>query len=139
MRRLLASLLLFFICNIASGAERVIVVANTEEHDFTLKRTDIRELFMSGSSPFNATLSPVTIAPGAKSRAIFNTLIIGLPESRIQAYWAQMKFSGRLTPPKEVRTVEDMLDYLSGTAGTIGYLPENTSLPAHLQVVYKTR
>ena len=136
------TLLLFALLtlSVASFAtERVVVVANIAQSSVTLTKSQVRDLFISGTSPELLTLTPVSIAPGEQSRTIFNTRIIGLPESRIQAYWAQMRFSGRLTPPKEVESAEQMLDYLRANEGSVGYLPESTQLPEGLKVVYTTR
>ena len=70
--------------------------------------------------------------------AIFNAKIITLPESRIQSYWAQMRFSGRMTPPKEFDTLEAMLAYISNNKGAVGYIPAETELPEHLTVIYES-
>ena len=136
------TLLLFALLTLSGASfasERVVVVANIAQSSVTLTKSQVRDLFMSGTSPELLSLTPVSIAPGEQSRMIFNTRIIGLPESRIQAYWAQMRFSGRLTPPKEVKSAEQMLDYLRTNEGSVGYLPESTQLPEGLKVVYTTR
>jgi hypothetical protein len=136
------TLLLFALLTLSGASfasERVVVVANIAQSSVTLTKSQVRDLFMSGTSPELLSLTPVSIAPGEQSRMIFNTRIIGLPESRIQAYWAQMRFSGRLTPPKEVESAEQMVDYLRANEGSVGYLPESTQLPDGLKVVYTTR
>ena len=71
-------------------------------------------------------------------RSIFNAKIITLPESRIQSYWAQMRFSGRMTPPKEYGTLEAMLAYIANNKGAVGYIPAETELLDHLTVIYKS-
>ena len=83
-------------------------------------------------------LHPVAMAPGNRLRSIFNAKIITLPESRIQSYWAQMRFSGRMTPPKEFDTLEAMLAYISNNKGAVGYIPAETELPEHLTVIYES-
>ena len=61
-----------------------------------------------------------------------------MAESRIQSYWAQMKFTGRLTPPEEVRNEREMLAYLTHNKGSIGYLTADTELPEDLVVLFST-
>jgi ABC-type phosphate transport system substrate-binding protein len=139
MKQFFLTFILLTLSGASFASDRVVVVANIAQNSVTLTKSQVRDLFMSGASPESLPLSPVTISPGEQSRTIFNTRIIGLPESRIQAYWAQMRFSGRLTPPKEVESEEQMLDYLKANEGSIGYLSESTRLPDGLKVVYITR
>ena len=139
MKQVFLTIILLTLSGTSLASERIVVVANIAQNNVTLSKSQVRDLFMSGTSPESLSLSPLSIAPGDQSRTVFNTRIIGLPESRIQAYWAQMRFSGRLTPPKEVESPEQMLDYLKANEGSIGYLPESTQLPEGLKVVYITR
>lgn len=139
MKQVFLTIILLTLSSTSLASERIVVVANIAQNSVTLSKSQVRDLFMSGTSPDSLSLSPLSIAPGDQSRTVFNTRIIGLPESRIQAYWAQMRFSGRLTPPKEVESAEQMLDYLRANEGSIGYLPESTQLPESLKVVYTTR
>lgn len=139
MKQVFLTIILLTLSSTSLASERIVVVANIAQNSVTLSKSQVRDLFMSGTSPDSLSLSPLSIAPGDQSRTVFNTRIIGLPESRIQAYWAQMRFSGRLTPPKEVESAEQMLDYLRANEGSIGYLPESTQLPEGLKVVYITR
>ncbi|GMM69228.1 hypothetical protein MTsDn1_25230 [Alteromonas sp. MTD1] len=123
--------------------QKIIVVANIALNDnlnqISLSKSQIREIFMTGSSASIAadmTLKPIALAPGNKSRVVFNTHVIGLPESRIQSYWAQMQFSGRYQPPMEVDDVSTMIERLKNTKGTIGYLPTTIPIPSGLVRVH---
>ena len=49
-----------------------------------------------------------------------------------------MRFSGRMTPPKEFGTLEAMLAYIANNKGAVGYVPAETELPEHLTVIYKS-
>jgi hypothetical protein len=81
-------------------------------------------------------LSPVEFESGTHIRKVFNTQVIGLPESRIQSFWAQMRFSGRSNPPSNVSNIEEMVTFLIEHESSVGYLPEGTSIPNGLTVVY---
>ena len=87
----------------------------------------------------DVVLEPVSLPPETLTRAVFNTKIIGLTESRIQSYWSQMRFSGRSKPPKEMQDVENLLAYISTHKGTVAFFPADVPIPDHLTVVYKTR
>lgn len=90
-RLLLIACVVLLPCAARAQTERVLVVANTDDSDLQLTRLEVRNLFMGGDSSLNA----IALTPDNMTRVLFNTKVIGLTESRIQAYWAQMRFSGR--------------------------------------------
>ena len=114
----------------------LLVVGNVNP-PIKLSKSEVKAIFMGGANSHD--LKGVALTPENKARKQFNAKIIGMTESRIQSYWAQMRFSGRLTPPKEVESAEQMLDYLRANEGSVGYLSESTQLPEGLKVVYTTR
>ncbi|WP_246604313.1 hypothetical protein [Alteromonas lipotrueae] len=113
--------------------ERVWVVANLGEPSLQLSKSEIRNVFMGGATN---GLSPVEFEPGSYIRKVFNTRVIGLPEARIQSFWAQMRFSGRSIPPSNVSNIEEMVTFLIEHKLSVGYLPEGTVIPKGLTVVY---
>ncbi|WP_247670825.1 hypothetical protein [Alteromonas sp. MMG017] len=121
------------ITQVTQARESVLVVANSGESSLQLSKSELRNLFMGGA--ING-LSPVEFEPGSYLRKVFNTQVIGLPEARIQSFWAQMKFSGRSVPPSNVSNIEEMLTFLKEHKSSVGYLPEGTSIPKGLTVVY---
>jgi len=117
-------------------ASDVIVVANTEATDIKAEKRQIRDIFMGNDSQF--LLKPVVLTAKSEARFVFNTKIVGLTESRIQSYWAQMRFSGRKKPPQEFETIESILAFLQENKNTVAYLPAGTEIPANLTIIYKT-
>ena len=125
-------LLLYSNFVLANGA--IVIVANTPDQSIELSRHEVRKLFMGGALPYN--LNPITLPPENHTRVLFNTKVVGLTESRIQSYWAQMRFTGRKTAPKELNSERVILDYLKNNEGAVGYLPESLSLPKELTIIY---
>ncbi|MDO6567369.1 hypothetical protein Q4561_09890 [Alteromonas sp. 1_MG-2023] len=120
---------------IVHAREGVLVVANLADSSLVLSKSEIRSVFMGGSTK---GLSPVEFVPGSYIRKVFNTRVIGLPEARIQSFWAQMRFSGRSSPPVSVDSIDEMLLFLAEHKASVGYLPEGTSLPKGLTVIYES-
>lgn len=115
----------------------VVIVANYQQGELDLTKSEVSRLFMGGV--LEIKLKPIALTPRHITRVLFNTKVIGLTESRIQSYWAQMRFSGRKNPPKEFKSEEELLDYMLRTPGTITYLPSDTKVPAPLVTVYSTQ
>ncbi|WP_430461781.1 hypothetical protein ACQUQU_03055 [Thalassolituus sp. LLYu03] len=120
----------------AMAGDGVLVVSNLNAPDLTLTREQVRNLFMGASLGYG--LRPVVLPPGHPARAVFNTRVVGLTETRINAYWAQMRFTGRLTPPRQLDDVTELLTYLKENPGYVGYIPASVALPPELSVLYRT-
>ena len=86
----------------------------------------------NSTSGYKAVHLPV----GDPLRITFNTKFIGLTESRIQSYWAQIKFTGRGTPPLELPSVAEIIKYLQANPHIAAYLPDDIELPEDLTVIY---
>ena len=112
----------------------ITVVANTQDRGMLLSRHEVRNLFMGTRLGYN--FIAITLPPENQTRVIFNTKVIGLTESRIQSYWAQMRFTGRKKIPREVASEQLMLEYLQNNKGAVGYLPASLTLPDDLTVIY---
>ncbi|WP_158768322.1 hypothetical protein [Paraglaciecola sp. L1A13] len=124
---------LSFVYN-ASASEGIIVVANTADKSIKLNRQQVRNLFMGGAVPYE--LEAISLPSDNQTRVLFNTKVVGLTESRIQSYWAQMRFTGRKRAPKEMDSENLVLEYLKNNEGAVGYLPAGISVPDSLTVVY---
>jgi len=135
-RRYAAALMVLLLATSVQAQDPIVVVANAGEDVGDLDRLELRNLFMGGFSPYG--LKPVVLPPQHPVRIVFNTEIIGLTESRIQSYWAQMRFSGRSRPPTQMASLEQLLGYLETTPGAVGYLPAGTELPPGLKEIYRS-
>ncbi|WP_158768320.1 hypothetical protein [Paraglaciecola sp. L1A13] len=117
-----------------SASTGVIVVANTADKSIKLNRQQVRNLFMGGAVPYE--LEAISLPSDNQTRVLFNTKVVGLTESRIQSYWAQMRFTGRKRAPKEMDSESSVLEYIENNVGAVGYLPEGTAIPDNLTVIY---
>ncbi|MEP0355950.1 hypothetical protein [Paraglaciecola sp.] len=113
----------------------IVVVANTDNTDLNIGKRQVRDIFMRSSSEF--TLKPLVLKPNSEARLIFNTKVVGLTESRIQSYWAQMQFGGRKKPPTEIESPYAMLEYFKNNKDTVTYLPAHIKIPQGLTVIYR--
>ena len=116
--------------------EHVLVVANVEDRDLQLSQREVRSLFMGRGN--NPALKVIFLSPDNLTRILFNTRVMGLAESRIQAYWAQMRFSGRKRPPREFENEAEALQYVLANEGAVGYFSQDTPLPEGLVVLYRS-
>ena len=139
MRHLFFISLLGFISPHAVSSDSIVVVANTQHTSIKLSRQEIRNLFMGGAlSSLSYDLRAIALPPENQTRVKFNTKVIGLTESRIQSYWAQMRFSGRKKPPTELSNETLVIEYLQNNPGSVAYLPVDTEIPIGLTVLFQS-
>ena len=131
---LLLAVLLAFAAQVQAAG--VLIVANTDDRDLQLTRIEVRNLFMGEAS--DLALDAIALPPDSLTRVLFNTKVVGLTESRIQAYWAQMRFSGRKRPPREFENEAAALRYVLANEGAVGYFSQDTPLPEGLVILYRS-
>jgi len=111
----------------------ILVIKNISNPAQALTKNQLRNIFLGRN---NYSFEPVIPPVKTISRMVFNTKIIGLNESRIQSYYAQMRFSGRARPPKELKTVNDLIQYVVTHPKAITYVPKDTQLPEGIEIIY---
>lgn len=137
MKALRYSLLItLFLCSgaYASVNNKVVLVANIDSN-LKLSKQEIQNLFMGGF--VSHELIPVAIESGNPLRTDFNLTVIGLTESRVQSYWAQMKFTGRKKQPITFENQALALSYVVQNENTVTYVSADQEIPDNLVVIYE--
>ncbi|ASA58335.1 hypothetical protein BSQ33_20550 [Vibrio gazogenes] len=119
----------------AKSQPSILVIANAASHLPALTHHEVRQIYLGGT--LSRKYQAVTLTVGNPVRILFNTNVIGLTESRIQSYWAQLLFTGRSHPPIELSSVKELLNYVAKTDNAIGYVPTHVALPNNVIVVYQ--
>lgn len=127
--------LFIYTCNLSVADEYFVFTKSSEPYQ--LSRQQIKQIFLGGRLEKNgAILQPVVFAQGHPWRTVFNIRVMGLTESRLQSYWAQVKFTGKRTPPTQVENFEQMLSLME-QQGTIGIAHESDVDLTQYQVIFR--
>ena len=116
-----------------ANADALLVITH-EENVVSLNKQQIRNIFMGNGGRMG--LTPVALENTNRARTLFNTKVVGLTESRIQSYWAQMRFSGRMKPPAELESEAQVIDYVKNNKDAIAYITAEDVLPDGVKVLY---
>lgn len=134
---LIVSWSILFICTKAyadnTHETKVIIVVNTTDKNLTFSKQQIRHIYMGGA--MSRQFKAINLPAGNPLRIDFNTKMVGLTESRIQSYWAQMKFTGRSKPPVELNSTKEVVEYLTTVENAVAYLPSGIKIPDELTIV----
>jgi len=133
-----AVLLLNFAMPNAFAQDHIWVITQKLDNDIALSKQEVRQIYLGINIDLsdNVTSSAITLSRKNRVRSQFNAQVIGLTESRLQSYWAHMRFSGRNKPPKEYDSIPSLLEHIKSNKGSIGYVPAQTELPENVVVIY---
>jgi ABC-type phosphate transport system substrate-binding protein len=82
---------------------------------------------------------PVTVvnaAAGSRLRERFMADVMNQDDSRYVAYWTVRKHVGKGTPPRELKSAGEIIEFVQSTPGAMGYIAASDVRPG-LNVVMK--
>ena len=119
-----------------SYAEASLYIITNQNSDISeLSSNEVRQIYMGGT--LSRKLNAISLPVDSSIRKNFNVSIIGLTENRIQSYWAQLFFTGRSSRPKELKTLNEVVDYISSEVNVVAYVPANVELPSNVVVLFQ--
>jgi hypothetical protein len=121
-------LLLASVGALAGRAEaQVIVIANQSVKSDAVSKNDLREVFLGNSTNLKdgSRVKPVLLKEGA-IHAEFLSNVMGKSPTGFMVAWRGVVMSGQSTMPKAFDSETAMVDYVSHTAGAVGYIGKAT-------------
>ena len=134
--------MLLFLCivnvSLHVAATDLVVVVNKHNKINTLSKRQVIDIYMGryGTFPDGETVQPLDLPAQSQLKNDFYLKLVNQDESKINAYWARLLFSGRAKPPETVKSVEEILRKLQKSELSIAYIPE-TELTDNIKVVYR--
>lgn len=139
MKKIIQSLLALLMLTIPTlaMAEIAVIVHPSAAFD-SLTEDDVARIFLgkSKSFPGGAQAVPVNQNEGAAAREKFNETICKKNASQYKAYWSQLVFTGKGTPPKDAGDDAAVKALVSANPNMIGYV-DASAVDASVKVVYK--
>jgi ABC-type phosphate transport system substrate-binding protein len=118
-------------------AEVAVIVHPSAGFD-SLSEDDVSRLFLgkSKSFPSGAQAVPVNQNEGSAARDKFNEAVCKKNASQYKAYWSQLVFTGKGTPPKDAGDDAAVKALIAANPNMIGYV-DTSAVDATVKVVYK--
>ncbi|MEM6792499.1 MAG: hypothetical protein AAF725_00830 [Acidobacteriota bacterium] len=114
----------------AQDAEFVVIV-HPDNPSLYLKRSQASLLLLKKKSrwpDWNLQAEPVDLGSDSDVRKALSREIHRKSVSTIKNYWQKQIFSGRNTPPPELKTDSEVVAWVSQRPGAIGYVSASTRL-----------
>ncbi len=117
-----------------SGVAVIVNPANSN----ALSGADVTRIFLGKkkSFPDGSEAIPVDQAEGSATRSTFVSTVLKKNDQQIKAYWAQLLFTGKGTPPKEVGSAADVKKLVSQNPALIGYI-DSSEVDDSVKVAYE--
>lgn len=112
----------------STGAEDFKIITSAKSAPASIKRQDLARLFLKKSSrwPDGQPVVPVDQSSRTTVRLAFTRDVLkleGLSQiSAVEGYWQQLIFSGRGTPPAVKASDAEVVAFVAGTPGAVGYV-----------------
>lgn len=114
----------------AVAADGYKVIVHSSNPASSLPREQVARFFLKQETawPSGQAVKPVDLERGSPTRAAFSTKVVQRAVPQVVAYLQQRLFSGRATPPPEVRTPAEVVSFVEQNEGAIGYVSEGTEI-----------
>lgn len=139
MRRIrFVLMLLCLILPVQAMADDIVVVVNPKVGVAKLTRQEVIDIYMGRNRQFpsGVTALPLDLSHGVAERDRFYKLLTGKNISEINAYWARLIFSGRATPPTQVRSQEEAMLMVIDNRSAIAYA-ERSRVSSQVKIVFE--
>lgn len=117
--------------------EPIAVVVNKANPTNELSRSELIDLFMGKyvAFPNDVKAIPVELTSDHKIKIEFYQNLVGMPLSRVNAYWSRLRFTGRKRTAVFRSNENDLIAFIIANEHAIGYVPQSL-ITEDLKVVY---
>jgi len=106
--------------------EEIVVIVHPDNPISSMSKSQVIDLFMGKyvAFPNGEKAIPIDIEKPDDLKKNFYEQLVGLPLSRVNAYWSRIKFSGRARPPANKKDYTEAINFLKSTPNAIMYIPK---------------
>jgi ABC-type phosphate transport system substrate-binding protein len=106
------------------------VIVNPGNSIGTVDRQLLADAFLKKTTewPDGETMKPVDLAPASPVRGRFSEEVLHRSVAEVKGYWQQRIFSGRDTPPPELDSDDEVVQYVLKHRGGVGYVSAGAAL-----------
>ena len=120
--RILSFITFFFSLKVYSGD--IIVIGNNNVPKMDL--VTIQKIYTGKIvSVSDINVKPVNAKLGSPERNQFLEKFMEQDEEKYTGYWTVRRYIGKGTPPNELNSAAEIIDYVKTTAGAVGYIDES--------------
>ena len=134
----IAALCLFLLFAVPrSQAAGVKIVVHTTNALNSISKAKVADLFLERVTRWENGRAVTAVDQSEKSaaRVAFSKDLLGKEVVWVKSYWQKMIFSGRATPPAELSSDTQVLEFIRTNPDAIGYVSDSATIPAGLKAL----
>lgn len=114
----------------AQEEKTFVVVIHAENSTLSIDRGLLSKIFIKKVKRWENDISVVPVDQGEQSpiREAFTRAVHKKSVSAIKSFWQRMIFSGRDVPPTELESDGEVLEFVAGERGAVGYVSASAKL-----------
>ena len=123
---------------VSYAAESLVVVVNKNNPINEMNRSEVIDLFLGKyvAFPDGSKATPIELSGDNEIKKDFYQQLVGMSLSRINAYWARIRFSGRQRNAIEQDSEHEVLTLLNNDISTISYI-RRSLVTENVKVVFE--
>lgn len=108
----------------SAEAQNYKVIVNQSNSQSTITKKEASSFFLKKKSKWASgeKVKAVDQTPKSTTRSSFSSEVLGKSIGQIRAFWQQSVFSGGATPPQEMKSDAEVIQYVKANKGAIGYV-----------------
>jgi ABC-type phosphate transport system substrate-binding protein len=120
-----------------AAAQDFQIIVNASNGASAISKDDLSKIFLKKSTswPGGGAAVAVDLKAGDATREAFSQAVHGRGASAIASYWQQQVFAGKDVPPEEKGSAAEVVAFVSGNPGAVGYVPAGTDLGSGVKVI----
>lgn len=100
------------------------IIVSKQSNIQQMSNKDVSRVFLSKTKELPNGQKAITIEPNEKEyQELFYEKICGKTQKQIKRYWATVLFSGKGQPPKKMKKVEEIIEFVKNNNNAIAYVP----------------
>ena len=113
----------------AAGNSSYHVIVYTQNPLDTLDRKFLADVFFKKIThwPEDGVIQPIDLKPDAPARSKFSEDVLNRSVMGVKNYWQQLIFSGTNVPPPELKSDDEVIQYVLKNPSSIGYVSSGST------------
>jgi ABC-type phosphate transport system substrate-binding protein len=127
MKKMIWLALMLSLCLSGTALAEQIVIVNKGVSESVVDADTLKRIYLGKQTAWNngEKIVPVTLNKGQVHQEFVKN-ILNKSTAQFTLYWKQMIFTGQGLPPKSFESEADVVNFVSGVPGAIGYIDRAT-------------
>ena len=112
------------------------IIVSEKSNIQEMSKKDVSRIFLSKTKELPNGQKAITIEPNEKEyQDVFYEKVCGKTQKQLKRYWATVLFTGKGQPPKKMKKIEDIINFVKNNINAIAYVPVALLTSSEIKIV----